>query len=236
MKYILVLLFALGNIGFAKAQDELYKPVELLLVKEYNSKEEFYKENQGQFHSSISDVFLYSIKDTTYIAYWRLGHIQAFKLDESCGINSPSSIRSIEFIDNNGSNDLLAIKTYYYEAQTGSMWVQRFDHQTRLTIINLETHSIIFNDNIELNFQETEYTYEEDILQDSIPQERFNEIVENREEEVFEGQMKLDIDIDDETLNITCIHCDYEDEEFKPHLKAGEYKLVNGEYKRRAPK
>lgn len=230
MKGILVLLAILGSIWSLKAQDKLYLPEKYKQVNTYNSVEELHESSNLRFISTISDVFLYTRSDSTFIAYWRNGYIQAFLLNKEWAIN-PSTIQSVEFIDNNGSNDLLVLKTNIYESQTSSAWVERFRNTTRVNIIHLETHSSIFNFYTEHQFRETTYRYEEDITQEGLSKEEFDALMESREEEVEAYNFHYTITIKGEHLNIQCTQpCSPKDDLCAPNLKAGKYTLANGVY------
>lgn len=228
MKTYTIFLIFLANLIGLKAQEVLFTPIEL---SEINTYESFNKLNinQSQVYSSISDVFLYSRADSTFIAYWNGGVIKEYLVKDMWAF-SPSSIRQIEFVDNNGSNDLFVLKSYEYDAQTASSSVQRFEYTTRLRVFNLETHSIVFDEVIDYHFQETIYTYEEDLSQDSLSQEKISELINTREEEVEEHGFTYQITIIGEKLKIQCtqIFSGYEEE--RPNLKEGEFNITGKGY------
>lgn len=230
MKGILIVLAILGSIGPLKAQDKLFSPEKFDLVNTYNSVEELYETENLRFISTISSVFLFTRSDSTFIAYWRNGYLHAFVLNKEGAID-PSTIQSIEFIDNNGANDLLVLKTYVYESQTSSAWVERFQNTTRVNIFHLATNSCIFSFNIEHHFRQTTYNYEEDITQEGLSKEELDALIESREEEVENVDFSFKISIEKEHLAIQYTqYCNPENDLCAPSLKEGQYKLINGRY------
>jgi len=231
MKVGIVLLAMFGSIWPLKAQEEQFTPIKFFKQKRYNSFEEIYNaKTQIQMYSSISDVFLYSRSDSTFITYLNGGYIQEFLIDDMWFLN-PSNIKNIEFIDNSGSDDLLVIKTNEFSSKTGSSSNQWFETNTSLKIINLDTHSVIFDCDIDYHFQQTFYRYEEDLSQDSLSEERVGEIIDNREEEIEEVDFTYQVEINGKDLTIKCTqsYSGYEDED-KPKLQEGKYRIIKGRY------
>jgi len=190
MKLIITLFIVLCSIWSAKAQNILFNPIELPRVNTYNTVEDLYSTENARFYTSISNVFLYTRSDTTFIAFWRSGYLQEFSMDVEM-VYPPSDIRRIEFIDNAGSDDLLVIEAYTYESQTGSSSVQRFQNTTKMLVVNLETHAVIFKDEVSHSFHQTTYVYEESLYQDSISDEHMEELINTRVEEVEEYSFNI---------------------------------------------
>lgn len=228
MKTYTIFLIFLANLFGLKAQEVLFTPLELREINTYKSFNELNK-NQLHVFASISDVFLYSRADSTCIAYWTGGVIKEYLVNDMWAF-SPSSIRQVEYVDNNGTNDLFVLKSYEYDAQTASSSVQQFENTTRLRVFNLETHSIVFDEVIDYHFQETIYSYEEDLSQDSLSQEKISELINTREEEVEEHGFTYQVRITGEKLKIKCTQPFSGYEEERPNLKEGEFTITGKGY------
>ncbi len=233
MKLIITLFIVLCSIWSAKAQSILFNPIELPRVNTYNTVEDLYSTENARFYSSISDVFLYTRSDTTFIAYWRSGYLQEFSLDVDL-VYPPSEIRRIEFIDNAGSDDLLVIEAYTYESQTGSSSVQRFQNTTKMLVVNLETHAVIFEDEVGHSFHQTTYVYEESLYQDSISDEHMEELINTREEEVEEYSFEYQVEVNGKEISVKCIKpFDGQEDHYSTNLIEGVFIINNGVYKRK---
>ena len=235
MRSILILLFTI-NFGFtAHTQEPLFTPIEFTLNRQYDSIDQLRALPNQHVHSSISDIFLYHRNDSTLMAYWRNGYMEEYMLPDHWEFN-PGTTRSIEFVDNGGDNDLLIIKTQYEESNTYSAWTLWFRSTTRMTIIDLEYHSIVFDFEIAGRFYNETYSYDGDITRDSISDTEMQRLIETRETEVDACDFEYVVSINEQLIQISCkAPCASDEEPCESNIREGIFELRNGVYQPKDP-
>jgi len=103
-----------------------------------------------------------------------------------------------------------------------------------MLVVNLETHAVIFEDEISHSFHQTTYVYEESLYQDSISDKHMEEIINTREEEVEEYSFEYQVEVNGKEMSVKCIKpFDGQEDHYSSNLIEGVFIINNGVYKRK---